>query len=38
MAPSTARAAKKSPARLEFKVKDLGLAEWGRKEIELAEK
>ena len=38
MAPSTARAAKKSPTRLEFKVKDLGLAEWGRKEIELAEK
>jgi adenosylhomocysteinase len=42
--PSTARAAKKTPApRLEssskeFKVKDLGLAEWGRKEIELAEK
>jgi adenosylhomocysteinase len=24
--------------RFEFKVKDLGLAEWGRKEIELAEK
>jgi len=39
MAPSTARAQKKSPsARLEFKVKDLGLAEWGRKELDLAEK
>jgi adenosylhomocysteinase len=38
MPTSTARAVKKSPARLEFKVKDLGLAEWGRKEIELAEK
>jgi adenosylhomocysteinase len=38
MPASTARAAKKSSARLEFRVKDLGLAEWGRKEIELAEK
>src|SRR6266581_3073713 len=39
MPPSTARAQKKSPsARLEFKVKDLGLAEWGRKELDLAEK
>jgi adenosylhomocysteinase len=36
--PSTARAAKKAAHRLEFKVKDLGLAEWGRKEIDLAEK
>jgi adenosylhomocysteinase len=27
-----------APAKLEFQVKDLGLAEWGRKEIELAEK
>jgi adenosylhomocysteinase len=26
------------PRRIEFQVKDLGLAEWGRKEIELAEK
>ncbi|BDG03695.1 adenosylhomocysteinase [Anaeromyxobacter oryzae] len=26
------------PAPLEYKVKDIGLAEWGRKEIELAEK
>ena len=25
------------PARLPFKVEDLGLAEWGRKEIRLAE-
>jgi adenosylhomocysteinase len=39
MPPSSARAARKSAAAsLEFKVKDLGLAEWGRKEIELAEK
>ncbi|HEX8910259.1 MAG TPA: adenosylhomocysteinase [Anaeromyxobacteraceae bacterium] len=38
MPPSPARATKKTLARLEFKVKDLGLAEWGRKEIELAEK
>jgi adenosylhomocysteinase len=42
MPPSPARAAravKKSlTPRLDFKVKDLGLAEWGRKEIELAEK
>jgi adenosylhomocysteinase len=36
--PSTARSAKKPAPRLEFKVKDLGLAEWGRKEIDLAEK
>ncbi len=36
--PTTARAAKKAAHRLEFKVKDLGLAEWGRKEIDLAEK
>jgi adenosylhomocysteinase len=28
----------KPAARLEFKVKDLSLAEWGRKEIDLAEK
>jgi adenosylhomocysteinase len=39
MPPSTARAQKKRPAaRLEFQVKDLGLAEWGRKELDLAEK
>jgi adenosylhomocysteinase len=37
MPPSTARA-KKPAARPEFQVKDLSLAEWGRKEIELAEK
>src|SRR5512138_3001078 len=37
MPPSTARA-KKTAARPEFQVKDLALAEWGRKEIELAEK
>ncbi|HUK66903.1 MAG TPA: adenosylhomocysteinase [Anaeromyxobacteraceae bacterium] len=38
--PSQAvRSVKKSSARrIEFKVKDLALAEWGRKEIELAEK
>ncbi len=36
--PSTARAAKKTTPRLEFKVKDLSLADWGRKEIDLAEK
>jgi adenosylhomocysteinase len=36
--PSAARAPKKTAARLELQVKDLGLAEWGRKEIELAEK
>src|SRR5512141_755622 len=36
--PSSARAAKKVAPRLEFKVKDLGLAEWGRNEIDLAEK
>jgi adenosylhomocysteinase len=29
---------KKTPPALEFKVKDLALAEWGRKEIDLAEK
>ncbi len=34
-----ARSAKKSPApALEFRVRDLQLAEWGRKEIDLAEK
>jgi adenosylhomocysteinase len=39
MASSTARATKKgAAARLEHKVKDLSLAEWGRKEIDLAEK
>jgi adenosylhomocysteinase len=38
MPPSAARAAKKNAARLEHKVKDLALAEWGRKEIDLAEK
>jgi adenosylhomocysteinase len=37
MPPSTARAKKKA-AELEFQVKDLSLAGWGRKEIELAEK
>jgi adenosylhomocysteinase len=31
-------AATSSAGGLEFRVKDLGLAEWGRKEIELAEK
>jgi adenosylhomocysteinase len=36
--PTPARAKKATPARLEFQVKDLGLAEWGRKEIDLAEK
>src|SRR5512141_2916836 len=36
--PSSARAAKKVAPRLEFKVKDLGLAEWGRNESDLAEK
>jgi adenosylhomocysteinase len=38
MPPSAARAAKKTTTRLEHKVKDLGLAEWGRKEMDLAEK
>jgi adenosylhomocysteinase len=38
MPPSSARAAKKAAPRIEFQVKDLSLAEWGRKEIELAEK
>ncbi|MFL5273080.1 MAG: adenosylhomocysteinase, partial [Anaeromyxobacteraceae bacterium] len=38
MPPSAARAAKKTATRLEFKVKDLSLAEWGRKELDLAEK
>jgi adenosylhomocysteinase len=38
MTVSTARDPKGQPARLEFKVKDLSLADWGRKEIELAEK
>ncbi len=37
MAVSTARTRKVAP-RIEFQVKDLSLAEWGRKEIELAEK
>ncbi|HZZ86275.1 MAG TPA: adenosylhomocysteinase [Anaeromyxobacteraceae bacterium] len=37
MAVSTARSRKSAP-RIEFKVKDLALADWGRKEIELAEK
>ncbi|BDG09581.1 adenosylhomocysteinase [Anaeromyxobacter paludicola] len=37
MAVSTARSRKSAP-RIEFKVKDLSLADWGRKEIELAEK
>ncbi len=48
--PGTARAARREPiaarvapapastAGLEFRVRDLSLAEWGRKEIELAEK
>jgi adenosylhomocysteinase len=38
MPVSTARAAKKGAPRLEYRVKDLALADWGRKEIELAEK
>ncbi|HEX9050126.1 MAG TPA: adenosylhomocysteinase [Anaeromyxobacter sp.] len=43
MATSTAKKTKPAPravprTRLEHKVKDLALAEWGRKEIELAEK
>jgi adenosylhomocysteinase len=38
MPPSSARAVKKTAPRLEPKVKDLALAEWGRKEIDLAEK
>jgi len=38
MTVSTARDQKGQSARLEFKVKDLALADWGRKEIELAEK
>ncbi len=43
MASSTARATaarprKGAPGRLEHRVKDLSLAEWGRKEIDLAEK
>jgi adenosylhomocysteinase len=40
MPVSPARASRKTAAapRLEFKVKDLALAEWGRKEIDLAEK
>ena len=33
MPPSTARAKKPAP-RLDFNVKDLSLADWGRKEIE----
>ncbi len=35
--PAPARA-KRTSVALEFKVKDLSLADWGRKEIELAEK
>jgi adenosylhomocysteinase len=39
MPPSSARAVKKTAApRLEHRVKDLSLAEWGRKELDLAEK
>jgi adenosylhomocysteinase len=39
MPPRTAAAKKKvTPIRADFRVKDLALAEWGRKEIELAEK
>ncbi len=43
MATSTAKKTKPAPSavprpRLEHKVKDLALAEWGRKEIDLAEK
>jgi adenosylhomocysteinase len=38
MTVSSARDQKGQPARLEFKVKDLSLADWGRKELELAEK
>src|SRR5919198_6188777 len=38
MPVSPARAAKKGAPRLEYRVKDLALADWGRKEIELAEK
>jgi adenosylhomocysteinase len=38
MPPSTARAKKLAAARPDFRVKDLQLAEWGRKEIDLAEK
>jgi len=37
MAAHPARAPKKGAMALEFKVKDLALADWGRKEIELAE-
>jgi adenosylhomocysteinase len=37
-AERSARAATRSLVRLEHRVKDLALAEWGRKEIELAEK
>jgi adenosylhomocysteinase len=37
-APTRAAAARPRGAGLEHQVKDLGLAEWGRKEIELAEK
>src|SRR5919204_596977 len=36
MPASTARAAKKGAPRLEHRVKDLALAEWGRKEMEFA--
>ena len=39
MTARTVRAARRGTSpRLEFKVKDLSLAEWGRKEIELAER
>jgi adenosylhomocysteinase len=37
-AERTARAAPRPSVRIEHRVKDLALAEWGRKEIELAEK
>src|SRR5215213_10361377 len=36
-APSTKASAKSAGKSLEFKVRDLSLAEWGRKEIMLAE-
>ena len=38
MPANTLRTSRKGAPRLEFKVKDLALAEWGRKEIDLAEK
>src|SRR5690349_17468618 len=37
MIEKPAKAAKKSAAAIEFKVKDISLAEWGREEIMLAE-